>query len=100
MTKVVSTPGGAVSGGEATRLSRALAPIHRCHWRSGGDGADAVVLKWIRSRAVKAKQEELPQGFHCVRCRTAIAGSTDDELRDAGGVFLVGAGWFCGARCE
>jgi hypothetical protein len=55
-------------------------------------------MKWIRSRA--AKQEEVPQGHHCVGCRTAIAGSTDDELRAAGGVFLAGAGWFCGPRCE
>ena len=55
-------------------------------------------MKWIRSRA--ARQEEVPQGHHCIGCRTAIAGSTDEELRAAGGVFLVGAGWFCGSRCE
>jgi hypothetical protein len=55
-------------------------------------------MKWIRSRAVK--QEEEPQGHHCTGCRTAIAGTTDDELRAAGGVFLEGAGWFCGARCD
>ena len=57
-----------------------------------------MVLKWIRSRG--AKEDEVPQGHHCTGCRTAIAGATDDELRAAGGVFLVGAGWFCGRRCE
>lgn len=57
-----------------------------------------MVMKWIRSRA--AKQEEVPQGHHCVGCRTAIAGSTEDELRASGGVFLEGGGWFCGPRCE
>ena len=57
-----------------------------------------MVMKWIRSRA--ARQEEEPQGHHCTGCRTAIAGTTDDELRAAGGVFLAGAGWFCGPRCE
>ena len=57
-----------------------------------------MVMKWIRSRA--AKQEEVPQGHHCTGCRTTIAGATEDELRAAGGVFLEGAGWFCGPRCE
>jgi hypothetical protein len=56
-------------------------------------------MKWIRSRAGK-QEEEVPQGHHCVGCRTAIAGSTEDELRAAGGVFLAGGGWFCGPRCE
>ena len=55
-------------------------------------------MKWIRSRSVK--QDEVPQGHHCTGCRTPIAGTTDDELRGSGGVFLEGAGWFCGARCE
>jgi hypothetical protein len=55
-------------------------------------------MKWIRSRA--AKQQEEPQGHHCTGCRGPIAGATDDELRDSGGVFLEGAGWFCGGRCE
>ena len=55
-------------------------------------------MKWIRSRT--AKQEEVPEGHHCVGCRTAIAGKTEDELRASGGVFLEGGGWFCGARCE
>jgi hypothetical protein len=55
-------------------------------------------MKWIRSRG--ARQDEVPQGHHCTGCRTAIAGTTDDELAAAGGIFLAGAGWFCGARCE
>ena len=58
-----------------------------------------MVMKWIRSRAAR-QEEEVPQGHHCIGCRTAIAGSTEDELRAAGGVFLAGAGWFCGPRCE
>ena len=58
-----------------------------------------MLMKWIRSRAGK-QEEELPQGHHCVGCRTSIAGKTEDELRASGGVFLAGAGWFCGRRCE
>jgi len=57
-----------------------------------------VVMKWIRSRA--AKQNDEPQGRHCTGCLKPIAGATDDDLRASGGVFLEGAGWFCGARCE
>jgi hypothetical protein len=97
MTKVVNTPGGAVAGRSVTLCSR-LADRSTIVVEERGDGVDAVVLKWIRSRA--AKQEEEPQGHHCIGCRTAIAGSTDDELRAAGGVFLAGGGWFCGPRCE
>ena len=57
-----------------------------------------MVLNWIRSRG--AKQAKEPAGQCCIECRSAIAGSTDDELRASGGVFLAGAGWLCGARCE
>jgi hypothetical protein len=56
-----------------------------------------VVLKWIRSRA--ARPEE-PPGQQCTRCRTTIAGATEDELRAAGGVLLASVGWFCGPICE
>jgi len=56
-----------------------------------------VVLKWIRSRA--ARPEE-PTGQQCTRCRTTIAGATEDELRAAGGVLLANVGWFCGPGCE
>jgi hypothetical protein len=56
-----------------------------------------VLVNWIRSRADRQKE---PTGQHCTGCRTAIAGTTDDELRTSGGVFLAGAGWFCGPRCE
>jgi hypothetical protein len=56
-----------------------------------------VVLKWIRSRA--ARPEE-PTGQQCTRCRTTIAGATEDELRAAGGVLLASVGWFCGPSCE
>jgi hypothetical protein len=97
MTKVVNTPGGAVAGRSVTLCSRTAARS-TIVVEERGDGVDAVVMKWIRSRA--AKREEVPQGHHCVGCRTAIAGSTDDELRASGGVFLEGGGWFCGARCE
>ena len=97
MTKVVNTPGGTVAGRAVTQLWADLRPIHRCP-RRGETGVDAVVMKWIRSRA--AKQEEVPQGHHCTGCRTSIAGDTEDELRAAGGVFLEGSGWFCGPRCE
>ena len=57
-----------------------------------------MVLNWIRSRG--AKQAEEPAGQRCIGCRSPIAGSTDDELRASGGVFLAGAGWLCGTRCE
>jgi hypothetical protein len=97
MTKVVNTPGGTVAGRSVTLCSR-IAARSTIVVEERGDGVDAVVMKWIRSRA--AKQEEVPQGHHCVGCRTAIAGSTEDELRAAGGVFLEGGGWFCGPRCE
>jgi hypothetical protein len=56
-----------------------------------------VLAKWIRSRA--EKQEEAT-GQHCTGCRSTIAGKTEDELRASGGTFLIGAGWFCGPRCE
>ncbi|MGZ6081722.1 MAG: hypothetical protein ACXWK4_12970, partial [Myxococcaceae bacterium] len=36
----------------------------------------------------------------CTGCRTAVAGSTDEQLRASGGVLLEGVGWFCGERCE
>ena len=58
----------------------------------------AVVLNWIRSRGTK--QAEEPAGQRCIDCRSLIPGSTEDELRASGGVFLAGAGWLCGARCE
>ena len=54
-------------------------------------------MKWLRSRA--GKQAE-PTGQHCTGCRSAIPGANDDELHSSGGVFLAGAGWFCGPRCE
>lgn len=56
-----------------------------------------MVVTWFRARA--ARQAEVA-GKHCTGCRTAIAGSNDDELRASGGVLLEGAGWFCGERCE
>ena len=56
-----------------------------------------MLVKWIRSRG--DRQDE-PTGQHCTGCRTPLTGATDDELRASGGVFLAGAGWFCGPRCE
>jgi hypothetical protein len=56
-----------------------------------------VVVTWIRSRAAKRAE---PEGRQCTGCRTAVAGSTDEQLRASGGVRLEGVGWFCGERCE
>ncbi len=56
-----------------------------------------MVVKWIRSRT--SKQVE-PSGKQCTGCRTLVGGETDAQLRASGGVFLAGAGWFCGSRCE
>jgi hypothetical protein len=56
-----------------------------------------VVVTWIRSRAAKRAE---PEGRQCAGCLTAVAGSTDEQLRASGGVLLEGVGWFCGERCE
>ena len=56
-----------------------------------------VVVTWIRSRAAKRAE---PEGRQCTGCLTAVAGSTDEQLRASGGVLLEGVGWFCGERCE
>ncbi len=56
-----------------------------------------VVVTWIRSRAGKRAE---PEARQCTGCRTAVAGSTDEQLRASGGVLLEGVGWFCGERCE
>ncbi|MGZ3447376.1 MAG: hypothetical protein ACXU88_16950 [Myxococcaceae bacterium] len=56
-----------------------------------------VVVTWIRSRAAKRAE---PEGLQCTGCRTAVAGSTDEQLRASGAVLLEGVGWFCGERCE
>jgi|GEM_PF-238272 len=59
--------------------------------------SSVVVVTWFRSRAARRAG---PAKRHCIGCRTAIAGATDDELLASGGVLLEGAGWLCGARCE
>ena len=56
-----------------------------------------MVVKWFRDRAAKRAE---PPSQHCTGCRSTILGANDDELRASGGVFLAGAGWFCGPRCE
>jgi len=56
-----------------------------------------VVVKWLRSKTGKAKE---PVGQRCKGCQAFIGGTTDEELFFSGGVFLAGAGWFCGGRCE
>jgi len=56
-----------------------------------------VVVAWIRSRTAKRAE---PEGRQCTSCLTAVAGSTDEQLRASGGVLLEGVGWFCGERCE
>lgn len=55
------------------------------------------MVKWFRARALK--QEE-PAGKQCTGCLSPMAGTTDDELRDAGATFLASVGWFCTPRCE
>jgi hypothetical protein len=56
-----------------------------------------VVVAWIRSRTAKRAE---PEGRQCTGGLTAVAGSTDEQLRASGGVLLEGVGWFCGERCE
>jgi len=55
------------------------------------------MMRWLRARAEKREQ---PPARHCIGCRAALAGRTDDGLRASGASFLEGAGWLCGARCE
>ena len=55
------------------------------------------MVKWIRSKV--SKRDE-PTGKQCTACLGQIGGATEEELFFAGGVFLIGVGWFCGPRCE
>lgn len=56
-----------------------------------------MLVKWIRSRTSKAVVSSVQT---CIRCRASISGANDQELFFSGGVFLAGAGWFCGPACE
>ena len=55
------------------------------------------LLDWIRWRAA---EDDQVASETCVSCRGSIPGGTSEELFFSGGVFLPGAGWFCGTQCE
>lgn len=94
--KVSGTPVGRAGGREVTRLWSTLRSIHRCPWSGETEPSD-VVVKWIRSKVSKRAE---PAGQNCISCLRHIAGTTEDELFFAGGVFLPGVGWFCSSGCE
>jgi hypothetical protein len=56
-----------------------------------------VVLKWFRSRA---RKREEPAGETCPGCLSSLTGSSEDQRRASGAVFMEAVGWFCGPPCE